>query len=76
MESLSSPADRVRKINNLSSALHEKDTGEVNIVTAEDPIEYDLGGQFNGFRLYEPKAKLFQIYCVHSTSGSRCDLNW
>ena len=31
------------KSTTLASALREKDSGELNIVTAEDPIEYDLG---------------------------------
>ena len=34
----------------MASALRKKDTGELNIVTAEDPIEYDLGGNIQQFQ--------------------------
>ena len=32
------------KSTTLAAALKEKDSGEINIVTAEDPVEYNLGG--------------------------------
>ena len=32
------------KSTTLASALQEKDNGELKIITAEDPIEYDMGG--------------------------------
>ena len=53
------------KSTTLASALREKDSGELNIVTAEDPIEYDLGGTSNNSQLSEPKGKHLQIFCVH-----------
>ena len=36
-------ANRFRQINDISCCAREKDSGDLNIVTAEDPIEYDLG---------------------------------
>ncbi len=54
------------KSTTLASALREKDTGELNIVTAEDPIEYDLGGNIQQFPVLRAKghtfAKLLRIY--------------
>lgn len=35
----------------VSSALREIDNGELNIVTAEDPIEYELGGNIQQFQV-------------------------
>ena len=52
------------KSTTLSSALREKDSGELNIVTAEDPIEYDLEGIFNGSP-FELKARHSPIFCAH-----------
>ena len=47
------------KSTTLASALREKDTGEVNIVTAEDPIEYDLGGNIQQFPVIRAKGQTF-----------------
>ena len=53
------------KSTTLASTLREKDTGELNIVTAEDPIEYDLGGNIQQFPVIRAKGKRLQIFCVH-----------
>ncbi|KZR71022.1 Type II secretion system protein E [Prochlorococcus marinus str. MIT 1318] len=47
------------KSTTLASALREKDTGELNIVTAEDPIEYDLGGNIQQFPVMRAKGQTF-----------------
>ena len=47
------------KSTTLASALREKDTGELNIVTAEDPIEYDLGGNIQQFAVIRAKQQTF-----------------
>ena len=47
------------KSTTLASALREKDTGELNIVTAEDPIEYDLGGDIQQFEVLRAKGQTF-----------------
>ena len=47
------------KSTTLASALREKDTGELNIVTAEDPIEYDLGGNIQQFPVIKAKGQTF-----------------
>jgi len=47
------------KSTTLASALREKDTGELNIVTAEDPIEYDLGGNIQQFPVVRAKGQTF-----------------
>ena len=47
------------KSTTLASALREKDTGDLNIVTAEDPIEYDLGGNIQQFPVIRPKGQTF-----------------
>ena len=47
------------KSTTLASALREKDTGELNIVTAEDPIEYDLGGNVQQFQVIRAKGQTF-----------------
>ena len=46
------------KSTTLASALR-KDTGELNIVTAEDPIEYDLGGNIQQFPVVRAKGQTF-----------------
>ena len=47
------------KSTTLASALREKDNGELNIVTAEDPIEYDLGGDIQQFQVIPAKGQTF-----------------
>ena len=47
------------KSTTLASALREKDSGELNIVTAEDPIEYDLGGNIQQFPVIRAKNQTF-----------------
>ena len=47
------------KSTTLASALREKDGGELNIVTAEDPIEYDLGGNIQQFPVIRAKGQTF-----------------
>ena len=47
------------KSTTLASALKEKDTGEQNIVTAEDPIEYDMGGDIQQFQVLRAKGQTF-----------------
>lgn len=47
------------KSTTLASALREKDTGELNIMTAEDPIEYDLGGDIQQFQVLPAKGQTF-----------------
>ena len=47
------------KSTTLASALREKDNGELNIVTAEDPIEYDLGGDIQQFPVIRAKGQTF-----------------
>ena len=47
------------KSTTLASALREKDSGELNIVTAEDPIEYDLGGNIQQFPVIRAKGQSF-----------------
>ena len=46
------------KSTTLAAALREKDNGDNNIVTAEDPIEYDLGGDINQVQVNRAKNKL------------------
>ena len=41
------------------AALREKDTGDTNIVTAEDPIEYDMGGDINQVQVNRAKGQTF-----------------
>ena len=47
------------KSTTLATALREKDSGELNIVTAEDPIEYDLGGNIQQFPVIRSKGQSF-----------------
>ena len=47
------------KSTTLASALREKDTGELNIVTAEDPIEYELAGDIQQFEVLKAKGQTF-----------------
>tara|TARA_Y100001970_G_C14255367_1_gene874934 strand:- start:2375 stop:4030 length:1656 start_codon:yes stop_codon:yes gene_type:complete len=47
------------KSTTLAAALREKDKGDTNIVTAEDPIEYDLGGDINQSQVNRAKGETF-----------------
>lgn len=47
------------KSTTLASALREKDNGELRIVTAEDPIEYDIGGDIQQFSVLRAKGQTF-----------------
>ena len=47
------------KSTTLASALREKDNGELNIVTAEDPIEYEMGGDIQQFPVLRAKGQTF-----------------
>jgi len=47
------------KSTTVASELREKDNGELNIVTAEDPIEYDLGGNIQQFPVLRAKGQTF-----------------
>tara|TARA_B100000212_G_scaffold328674_1_gene293145 strand:- start:998 stop:2653 length:1656 start_codon:yes stop_codon:yes gene_type:complete len=47
------------KSTTLAAALREKDNGETNIVTAEDPIEYDMGGDIIQVQLNRAKGQTF-----------------
>ena len=47
------------KSTTLASALREKDSGEINIITAEDPIEYELGGTIQQFPVVRAKGQTF-----------------
>jgi len=47
------------KSTTIASALREKDTGELRIVTAEDPIEYDMGGNIQQFPVLRAKGQTF-----------------
>ena len=52
--------DQLDQVNpTLASALREKDNGELNIVTAEDPIEYDLGGNIQQSPVNRAKDQTF-----------------
>jgi len=47
------------KSTTLAAALREIDTGEIKIVTAEDPIEYDLGGDIVQSQVNKSKNQTF-----------------
>ena len=47
------------KSTTLAAALKEKDTGEINIVTAEDPVEYNLGGDISQVQVNKAKGENF-----------------
>ena len=47
------------KSTTLAAALREKDNGETNIVTVEDPIEYDMGGDIIQVQLNRAKGQTF-----------------
>ena len=47
------------KSTTLASALREKDNGQLNIVTAEDPIEYEMGGDIQQFQIEKKKNQTF-----------------
>ena len=47
------------KSTTLAAALKEKDTGEINIVTAEDPVEYNLGGDISQVQINKAKGENF-----------------
>ncbi len=47
------------KSTTLAAALREMDNGETNIVTAEDPVEYDMGGDITQVQLNKAKGQTF-----------------
>ncbi len=47
------------KSTTLAAALKEKDSGEINIVTAEDPVEYNLGGDISQVQVNKAKGENF-----------------
>ena len=49
------------KSTTLAAALKEKDTGDTNIITAEDPIEYDMGGDINQVQVNRAKGQTFAM---------------
>ena len=49
------------KSTTLAAALRAKDTGDLNIVTAEDPIEYDLGGDIVQSQVNRAKGQTFAM---------------
>ena len=49
------------KSTTLAAALREKDNGDTNIVTAEDPIEYDMGGDINQVQVNRAKGQTFAM---------------
>lgn len=49
------------KSTTLASALREKDNGQLNIVTAEQPIEYDMGGDIQQFQVENAKGQTFAM---------------
>ena len=49
------------KSTTLAAALKEKDTGDTNIVTAEEPIEYDMGGDINQVEINRAKGQTFAM---------------
>ena len=49
------------KSTTLAAALQEKDTGDTNIVTAEDPIEYEMGGDINQVQVNRAKGQTFAM---------------
>ena len=49
------------KSTTLAAALREKDKGDTNIVTAEDPIEYDMGGDINQVQVNRAKGQTFAM---------------
>ena len=49
------------KSTTLAAALKEKDVGDTNIVTAEDPIEYDMGGDINQVQVNRAKGQTFSM---------------
>ncbi len=50
------------KSTTLASALREIDNGEKKIVTAEDPIEYDLGGDIVQHQINRAKKQTFSVF--------------
>ena len=63
------------KSTTLAAALQEKDNGELNIVTAEDPIEYDLGGDINQVQINNAKGKHLPCYLGLLKTRSRRNFN-
>ena len=47
------------KSTTIASALREKDNGKLNIVTAEDPVEYELGGSISQSQVNRAKGQTF-----------------
>ena len=47
------------KSTTLAAALREKDNGETNIITAEDPVEYEMGGDITQVQINRAKGQTF-----------------
>jgi len=47
------------KSTTLAAALREKDNGDTNIITAEDPVEYEMGGDITQVQINRAKGQTF-----------------
>ena len=52
------------KSTTLAAALREKDNGETNIITAEDPVEYEMGGDITQVQINRAKGQTFATILI------------